>query len=1156
MLKIIYSIKYVAVFLFFIVDVCAQQYPITHYTRDKDLPGNQVWDIFQDSKGYMWFATSVGLIKYNGKEYERFGKKDGYLNDWPLGLSEDKDSALWVSSDKGVSRLSKDGTIETWVLSNSEDRPDVFVDSYGGVWIYNTLFPGDVFYYMDDSLHNFSSEYEFKNQTILNLTEDNEGSIFILTRSGKLLRFFTNKISEIDITLHEAGVRQAFFDSNNDLIICAEKGIGIIPNEKLYSDPQVKWIFDVSTNYGFQSEKGFYWFATNDNGIYRFENINAVDSRKGVINLTEKNGLLRNSITFMYEDNEGNIWLSYDLKGVSKISTLMFRKYTESEGLDGNAVFCVTKINGELYCSTENGLYKYRNGYFEKVNKSNEFANRWFLHVLPINENEILLGSVPGVYKYTRNSSIEFLGLKDKIAQTMMKDHTGKVWVGAHEGLYTLENNSFIQHDSELKDRAVFSLVEINDRDLYVGTDKGLFILKNSTIQLGKKEVITPDRIFEGDTLSDFISDLIVDADSSLIIASVSGLKVLANEGELYTAEGLADTEIITLKIDRKGNLWAGTTVGLFLLQKHKGRYVVTSRYSKREGLASDEFSFNNTIYEDSSGEIYFGMFGGLSIYNPAEDYSVSTKPRTYISGVQVNDSTFVGQPGELELSYRQNKISFYCEGLSFFNEDAVEFEYYLSPIEKEWSNISSRPVITYGYLEPNEYQFHIRSVNQFGVISEPKSVAFTISPPFWKQPWFLITSIVLLVIIGYQVNNYRQVRIRKRNQLLKQLVQKKTEDIEKNKQQIEKQFQQLVEAQKELVEKRELEKAHNEIKLLKERLSKENIYLREKQGIIQEVNSIIGRSKAIQEVRKKVVEVAGTNSTVLISGGTGVGKNLVAEAIHDLSDRKERTLITVNCAAIPDSLVESELFGHEKGAFTGAIEKREGKFEIANGSTIFLDEIGDMPLSVQAKLLNVLQSKKFMRVGGNKQIEVDLRIIAATNHNLIDLVEQGKFRQDLFYRINVYSVYIPPLKDRHDDIEPLAKYFIGKYARTINKNINNITKSALNILLNYSYPGNIRELENIIHRAVIICKSNAITDEDILISAADKTGENNGAGSANSLISLKEMERRHILNVLKKTNWKIRGNGGAAEILEINPGTLRSRMKKLDIPFVNDLKS
>ena len=617
----------------------------------------------------------------------------------------------------------------------------------------------------------------------------------------------------------------------------------------------------------------------------------------------------------------------------------------------------------------------------------------------------------------------------------------------------------------------------------------------------------------------------------------------------------LNNNEIISLLVDSNKNLWAGTTRGVFELRKIDEEYRVVKRYSKSEGLASDEFSFNNTIYESKDGNIYFGMFGGVSIYDPSEDYSQTQKPGVLIAGLQINNKPFALTGEPIDLSYSENKVSFNCDGLSFFNEDAVNFEYYLSPIETLWSNISSSPKITYGYLEPDEYTFYVRAANQFGVISDVKSVSFRISPPFWKNTWFIFLAVFLLVSAGYSFNYFRQISVKKRNLLLEQIVREKTKDLEESKSRIEQQYTQLIEAQEELVEKRELEKAHGEIQLLKERLAKENIYLREKQGMIQEISSIIGRSAAIQQVRKKVVEVADTGSTVLITGSTGVGKNLVAEAIHDLSPRRERTLIIVNCAAIPDSLVESELFGHEKGAFTGAVEKQEGKFEMADGSTIFLDEIGDMPLPVQAKLLNVLQSRKFMRIGGSSEISVDVRIIAATNHNLAELVEQGKFRSDLYYRINVFSIFIPPLSERRDDIEPIAKYFIGRFSMLMNKKITSISKSALNILQDYIYPGNIRELENIIHRAVIICKGDTITDEDILISPGSSDNFNNNK-VIGEFVSLEEYEKKYIIKVLEKTGWKIRGEGGAADILDMDPGTLRSRMKKLGIPFLTQKNS
>ena len=1153
------NIFYKSVILFLLLfvfqqNITAQQYPVTNYTKDRGLPGNQVWDIYQDSRGYMWFATSAGLVKYNGKEYKFYGKKDGLLNDWPLGITGNKDSVLWVSSERGVSSL-KNGKVHTWLLREAEDRIKLFTDSYNRVWAYSTLFPGDIFYFLQDSLHNFSSENNFKNQTILNIAEDNEGGIYFLTRPGKLYKYFADKIKEISIAgFSDEKINYFFIDSESNLIICAGKGIGFINSESLNPGVQIKWISDVPAKYGIQNKNGKYWFAVIEKGLLRLNTLNSTDPN--LFRITEKNGLLSNDVKLVYADRENDLWIGYDLKGVSKISTVMFHKYDKAEGLDANAVFSIQKHNGSFFCTTEKGIFKLKDSEFTRITSPEKFSKRWFTCLLPVNENEMLAGSAPGLYEIKNGSSIDYLGLDNKIIQTIIKDHSGRIWIGTHEGLYTFEGGTFIKQDFDVSDRSIFKLIESGEKDLYIGTDKGLYITENATSPLGRKTVIHPGQSKRNQGLTEFISDIAVDSDSAVIIAERNGVTIIPPGREPYKVESLNDNEIISLLVDSNKNLWAGTTRGVFELHKFNDIYTVVKSYSKSEGLASDEFSFNNTIYEDSDGKIYFGMFGGVSIYDPSEDYSLTQKPGVYISGLQINNNSFPLTSGTtLQLSFNQNKVSFNCDGLSFFNEDGVSFEYYLYPVEDEWSNVSRSSKITYGYLEPDQYTFYVRAANQFGIMSDVRSVSFTISPPFWKRSWFIALAVLLLVSAGYSFNYYRQTSIRKRNLLLEKIVKEKTKDLNESKTQVEHQYNQLIDAQKELVEKRELEKAHSEIQLLKERLAKENIYLREKQGIIQEVSSIIGRSSAIQEVRKKVVEIAGTSSTVLITGSTGVGKNLVAEAIHDLSSRRDRALIVVNCAAIPDSLVESELFGHEKGSFTGAVEKQEGKFEMADGSTIFLDEIGDMPLPVQAKLLNVIQSRKFMRIGGNKELSVDVRIIAATNHNIAELVEQGRFRRDLFYRINVYTIAIPSLEERPDDIEPLAKYFIGRFSMMMNKKITAISKSALSILHGYSYPGNIRELENIIHRAVIICKADTITDEEILISPVIHKShhKNNGDGD---LVSLQELEFQYISQVLEKTGWKIRGEGGAAEILKIDPGTLRSRMKKLGIPFIAQKKS
>ena len=299
------------------------------------------------------------------------------------------------------------------------------------------------------------------------------------------------------------------------------------------------------------------------------------------------------------------------------------------------------------------------------------------------------------------------------------------------------------------------------------------------------------------------------------------------------------------------------------------------------------------------------------------------------------------------------------------------------------------------------------------------------------------------------------------------------------------------------------------------------------------------------QFVFKQIELVANTDSTVLIRGETGTGKELVARAIHNLSDRKDRPLIKVNCPSIPEWLLESDLFGHEKGAFTTAYNRRIGKFELADSGTIFLDELGDLPLEAQSKLLRILQEKEFERVGGEQVIKVDVRIIAATNRNLKELVEKKFFRSDLYYRLNVFPITMPPLRERGDDIPLLASYFAQKYVKKLGKTIDSINERDLERLVGYSWPGNIRELENIIERSMIL------SDGKVLNIPGSLLLETNQISNFVEVQKMDEYMKDYILKVLKHTSWRINGDFGAAKILGMNPNTLRSRLDKLGIPRV-----
>lgn len=336
---------------------------------------------------------------------------------------------------------------------------------------------------------------------------------------------------------------------------------------------------------------------------------------------------------------------------------------------------------------------------------------------------------------------------------------------------------------------------------------------------------------------------------------------------------------------------------------------------------------------------------------------------------------------------------------------------------------------------------------------------------------------------------------------------------------------------------------AFEEIKTLTKKLEQEKSYLLEEINLTHNFQEIIGGSPAIQKTLNKVKQVAPLDATVLIQGETGTGKELIARAVHGLSKRSENTFITVNCAALPAQLIESELFGHEKGSFTGAVEKKVGKFEVANGGTIFLDEIGELPLEIQAKLLRVLQEKEFERLGGKSTIHSDVRIVAATNRDLEKEVTLGKFRADLFFRLNVFPILVPPLRERAEDIPLLVKYFIDKYSKKVGKNVSSIRKTDMDLLMGYNWPGNIRELEHMTERAIIISGGTHLNFENLF----NRDQQSAGLEPEN-FKTLEEMEIEHIVNALKAANGKVSGENSASQLLGINGKTLDSKMRKLKI--------
>ncbi len=333
---------------------------------------------------------------------------------------------------------------------------------------------------------------------------------------------------------------------------------------------------------------------------------------------------------------------------------------------------------------------------------------------------------------------------------------------------------------------------------------------------------------------------------------------------------------------------------------------------------------------------------------------------------------------------------------------------------------------------------------------------------------------------------------------------------------------------------------AFAEIAALKDRLTRENIYLEEEVRGAQGLGEIVGESKALHRVLNQVRTVAATDSTVLLLGETGTGKELIARAIHEASERRARALVAVNCATSPAGLLESEWFGHEKGAFTGALAQKVGRFELAHQGTLFLDEIGDVPLELQSKLLRVLQEHEIERLGSTRTMRVDFRFVAATNRDLEGMVQSREFRADLYYRLNVFPIRIPPLRERREDVPPLVRYFVQRFAKRLRRPIESISRESIDLLCRWDWPGNVRELQNVIERAVILSKGTTLTIPRAELESAQLP--------AAAPVTLEEAERDHILRALDQTDWVIGGPGGAAVRLGVKRTSLVSTMRRLGI--------
>ena len=1185
--------------IFFIASVCflllnsaysqSQDIRFEHFTVSDGLPHNHIRCIMQDHLGFLWFTTQNGLVKYDGYTFKTYLPIPDDTNSIrtrnPIWVIEDHLGDLWIGtwSDGLIKFDRKTETFHNYLPDennpNSLITDGVFIlyeDSDGTLWL-GTVGKGlEKFNRKTETFthyrHDPDNDKSLSNNAVNTIIEDSEGRLWIGTTNGlnkfdrkteTFVRFFNKPDNPNSLVSNQ--VHEIIEDHSGDLWIATAGGLSKF-NPK--SDSWKSYVNELTNPNSLTNNYLSFVFEDSENRIwvgsrYRGLNLFAPISDGFIRFRSDPNDLRSISsdyVVSMNEDKSGVLWIGCWLSGLNKVDiySSKFKHYNNIPGntnsLSNNWVWCLsTDSEGIIWIGTNGGG-------LNKFNPENEsfttflfdpedptsISNNSVGYVYEDSQNNLWIGTDNGLNKFNRvtnkcvryylerenNSNIVNSGI-----MSIVEDSSGNLWIATWQGglikldLISINDNkiSFTRYLHDQNDTTSLSLNRLNS--LYLDTFGSLWIATD----LGGLDKFIPEsetfqHYFDRKSGFDIILCMHEDKEGRFWIGTYNGGLHLLNrktgEREIFTEkDGLPHNSIKEILEDEFGNLWLSTERGLSKFNYEKRSF---RNYNSSEGLQSGVFNMRAaTIGRD--GDMYFGGTNGFNRFNPYQLIDNPYPPRVILSDIRLFDLSLpiggdsplkenINFTKEIELSYDQNDLTLEYVGLHYSRPEATIYEYKLKNYDNNWRKAATHRLATYTNLQPGEYLFLVKAKSSDGVWSiEPASLRIIIVPPYWQTAWFrvLIALVVLsLVFTGYKI---RINQLNKKRKLLEERVTERTEAAKK------------------------LQSALDEVEILKNRLQEENIYLQSELKVEHNFENIISSSEKFNEVLRSVEQVASTDSTVLVLGETGTGKELLARAIHSISKRSDRPLVKVNCAALPENLIESELFGHEKGAFTGAISRKIGRFELANSGTIFLDEIGDIPLELQTKLLRVLQEGEFERLGNPETIKVNVRIIAATNRILENEISNGSFREDLFYRLNVFPIQIPPLRERKEDIPLLVRHFLKKYNTRAGKKVEIITQDVMEKLCSYYWPGNIRELENIIERAVITSTGNKLILGDWLTKVDSQP-------TKAEIRPLEEMEKQYIVEILEMTNWKVSGEKGAAKILDINPQTLVSRMKKLGI--------
>jgi len=1096
----------------------------TTYTTLDGLTGNNVFRIIEDSKNNLWFGTwGDGVSRFDGENWTSFTTEDGLSHNKVNCIFEDFDGNLWFGTDSGASKYDgidwtiytdKDGLPGNSIHAIVEDRKGNlwFGASNGGV----SVFDGEKWTKLGDK----SELGHIRNTAVLSILEDRHGNIWLggpreagVTKiAGELDSGNFTVFKGKDFLGGEGGIIWTMIEDNQGNIwigsILGAGGLGKYDGEKLNVYKVENGLRSNIIISLLEDTEGNIWIGTWAGGLSRLNGT-------AFTIYTIEDGLAENLSIPMLEDSKGNVWFRNEIAhmGVCKYDGEKWTTYTTDDGLGGNMIWDMLEDSeGNLWFSAGgNGLSKYDgekwttytaedwggNGEtsVQNIYMEDRKGNLWFYAnkgLVKINmDNSNIFSKVDGLPFYPHS---------------MLEDMNGNLWFRGSEGVAKYNGENWISYPLEdgVMPGVEREILEDKKGNLWFGTKSGL-----------KK--------FDGESWHSYTTDDgLVYNNVRVVLEDAAGHLWLGTDGGgvsrfdgstfiNYTTQDGLSSNVCWSMIKHESGIYFFTPKGLSRFDGEKFKV-----YTRNDGFSSNAVRWP---IEDSKGNLWFCSPSGVVRFDPSLERPNPVPPPVYITGLKVLEKDTTVTSG-LELSHDEHSLRIDYVGICFTSPEDVLYEYKLDGLDEDWHETRDN-FMTYNYLPPGEYSFKIKARNKDGIWSESLAeLAFTILPPFWATLWF--RGVMIVVVLGMIAGIYEA----------------KTRSMKKRN----------IELGREITARKKVEEAlreaYSEVELLKNRLQAENIYLKEEVKIFHNFEEIITNSEPLKRVLLKVEQVAKTDTTALILGETGTGKQLLARAVHKLSTRCDRPLVTVNCSALPASLIESELFGHEKGAFTSAFSRKIGRFELADEGSIFLDEIGDLPLELQPKLLRVLQDGEFERLGSSQTTKVDVRVIAATNRKLKKAVENGRFRADLYYRLNVYPIKCPPLREHKEDIPLLVNHFVRKYGTKTGKKIETIPQQVMETLQDYHWPGNVRELENVIERAVIVSQGNRLELSDWL----PKAGVSSVSSSKSHISSMEDNEREHIIKALELTGWRVSGEKGAAKILNINPKTLETRMRKLGV--------